>query len=207
MKLNKTTVIILLIGILAIAFIGLGATRSKQVTEQNKLNADLVQAQLKLNGLKTDQLTERKAELDKELNQTMSQSATDRTLLSQQVVSLDVNRVLFSIAETTGCQVLEIACPGTSSTNLNGVKCETMQVTASIAGDLPALVSFVTALNAELQTAPVQVVEVDIPEPPVITESEEPAGEPEEQEPIPETTSVEKTTAVIQFSVYTYQGN
>lgn len=183
MRLSKTSWLFLLIGIFIIALVGLGAVRSKQVVQQRQLNQELVTAQVKLNGFQIDQLTQKKTDLEKQLSQTLSQSETDRKLLSQPIDSIEIGNTLFRLAGTYGIKVTEVKSPGTTSVNLEKVKCSVLALTAKAEGDVPALVSFVSKLNDELTTGVVKSVEITIPDP----------------------TTGDKPTVNIQLSIYTYQ--
>jgi len=182
MKLSKASWLFLIIGVFAIAIVALGAVRSKQVVEQRELSQELATAQVKLSGMQIEQLTVKKTALEKQLNDTMAQSKTDRELLSQPIDSLEIGNALFRLATAYGVQVTEVTSSGTSAVNLEGVKCSALSINARVKGDVTPLVSFISELNSELKTGVIKQVDITIP-----------------------AAAGDKPTANIQLSIYTYQ--
>jgi len=185
MKLSKTTWLILTIGFFIIAFASLGIVRSQQVQEQDQLNQELTQAQLRLNEFQLEQLSSQHEELEKQLSQTISQFEAARTMLSQPIGSITTSGLLFDIAAACGVEVTEISSSGLASDDLEGVTCSVLPLSARVEGDVSDLVSFITNLYGELTNGIVKSVEISIPE----------------------TTSEEKPSANIQLVIYTYQGD
>ena len=185
MKLSKTSWLLLAIGAFIIPLASLGAVHFQQVHQQNQLNEELAQAQLKLKAVQLEQLAQRQGELEKHLSQTRSQFQAARTILSQPVGSIGASSTLFDIAEACSAEVIEISSPGLTSAELEGIPCSVLTLTVRVEGDVPALVSFITKLNGYLRTGVVQSAAISIPE----------------------MTSGEESSANIRLVVYTYQGD
>jgi len=185
LKLSKTSWLFLAIGIFIIALVGLGAVRSNQVARQNQLDQELTQAQLRLKGFQIEQLSQRKRELERQLNQTLAKFEADRAVLSPPIDSIAISRTLFDIATTHHAEIVEINSPGLASVNLEGVRSSALAVNVRVKGDLPALVDFVADVNNSFKTGVFKSIEINVPE----------------------ATSGEKASANIQLYLYAYQGN
>ena len=183
MKLSKKSWLIITIGIFIILSVGLWTVHSQQVNEQKQLQDKLNTAELKLNGFQTGQLSHRQNELEEQLSQTLSQSETARTILSQPIGSIAISGIMFDIAAANSVNITEISSSGLASEELAGLTCSVLPLTAKVEGDLTDLVSFITKLNDELENGVVKSVEISVPE-----------------------MTGEKTSANIQMVIYTYQG-
>ena len=185
MKISKTSWLLIAIGVFMITMVSLGAVRYQQVNRQNQLNEELALAEMKLNEVKLEQLSDRQGELEEQLSQTISQLGAARAIFSQPNGSIIASGILFDIAEAYGVEVIEISSPGLTSAELEGIPCSVLTLTVRVEGDVPALVTFITKLNGYLRTGVVQSVAISIPE----------------------MTSGEKSSANIRLVVYTYQGD
>ena len=183
MKLSKTSWLLITIGVFVIVLVGLGVIRSQQVNQQNQLNEELNTAELKLNGLQTEPLSQRRAELEQQLSQITSQSETARTALSQPLGSIDVSDFLFDIAEANSVNITVLKSSGLASTELAGITCTVLPLSASVEGNLADLASFITQLNEDLANSVIGSVSINVPE-----------------------ASEEIPSASIQLVIYTYQG-
>ena len=184
MKLSKTGWLVIIIGVFVIILVGLGVVRSQQVHQQNELKERLALAQSRLQGIQLEQLSHRQEELEQELSQTDSQSATAKTILSQPIGSIAISDILFNIAEASSVNITEINSPGLASGELAGVTCSVLPLTARVEGELADLVSYITRLNRDLATGIVNSIEIKIPE----------------------TTGENKPSASIHLVIYAYQG-
>jgi len=186
LKLSKTSLVLLVIGILVIAFGSLGAIRAYQINQHIRLSEELASAQLQLKKFQLDKLTYRQSELEQQLGQALSQFEAAEATLSQSVGSIATSSILFDIAAANGVEVTEVGSPGSASDSLGGVTCSVLTLTATVEGDVPNLIGFITQLNDDLKAGFVKSVDISIPE----ENSEE----------------GEKPSANIQLLVYTYQG-
>jgi len=185
MRLGKTTLLVITAGVFIIALAGVGMVYFQQVHEQNHLNEQLALAQSRLSGLRLEQLSSQQAELGKQLSQATSQFEAVKTILAQPIGSIAVSNILFDIAEAHGLEVTEITAPGLAIEGLEGITYSVIPLSATVEGDVPNLVNFVTKLNSHLATGVVKSITITIPE----------------------TDSEEKASADIQLVVYTYRGD
>lgn len=183
MKLSKTSLLLITIGIFIIALVGLVVVRSQQVGQQNLLSEELTSVELRLKGIQLERLSNQQEELEKGLSQTISQFEVARAMLSQPIESITISSALFGIAEAHGVELTEISSPGLSNGELAGLTFSVIPLTARVEGDVPNLVSFITGLNGDLATGVVKSVKISIPE-----------------------IAGEEASANIELAVYTYQG-
>jgi len=185
LKLRKTSLLIITIGIFVIALASLGVVFFQQVNERNQLNEQLALVQLRLSGIQLEQLSSQQTELEKQLEQTTSQYEAVKAILSQPIGSVTVSSVLFDVAEAYGLEVTQMSSPGLAIENLEGITCSVVTLSATVEGDVPNLVGFVTKLNSHLATGIVKSVTITVPG----------------------TANGEKASANIQIVVYTYGGD
>ncbi len=184
MKISKRLLLIIGIGVFAAALIFLNMQRSQAVDEQSQLSAQLNLDKTRLAGLNVEQLSSQQAELEEHLSQATSQFEAVKSILSQPVGSVNVTSVLFDVAKACSVGVTEMTSPGPATESLEGVTCSVITLSATIEGDVPNLVNFVTTLNSHFTTGAIKSITITIPE----------------------TGSSDNATANIQLAVYSYQG-
>ena len=182
-KLSKKSWLLISVGVFTILFASLWTVHSQQNNEHKQLADKLNMADLKLDGFQTEQLIQRQNDLEGQLKQTLSQSAAARKILSQPIGSLAVSSVMFNFAEAYNVEIIEIGSPGLTVEELDGLACNVLPLTVTVAGDATDLVSFITRLNDSLENSIINSVEISIPE-----------------------TTEEKASANFQMVVYAYQG-
>ena len=186
MKIGKTSWLILGFGILIIIFASLGVINSRHVQEQNQLSEELAVAEARLNKLQQDELSVTRDSLEKQLEQTISQSEAAKTTLSQSNEGIDISDNLYRIATACDVEVTEIASQGLAIGDLGEIRASTLPFTIRVEGNVANLINFVTRLNGDFTTGVVKSAE--------ITTSSN-------------TTSEEKPGANIRMVVYTYEGD
>ena len=184
MKLGKKSYFIAILGIVASIFAGLWVMRSQQAQEQERLHEELSIATMRLNNVKSDELSSRQGELEMQISQTLSQLDTTKAMLSQSAESITVSGTIFNIAESTGVEIVGISSSRLSDADLEGIAFLLLPLTVTVEGDVPDIISFVARLNHEFTTGIVKSVKISIPE----------------------ATSEEKTSADIQLGIYSYHG-
>lgn len=189
MKLSKKTGLVIAIGILVIALIGLGMVISQQADEQNQLNAQLDLIQSRLMGIKLEQLSSRQAELETQLSQATSQFEAVKAIFSQPIGSVAAATALFDVAEAHGLEVTEMTSSTPAIEILEEVTFSVISLTAKVEGDVPSLVGFVTELNSFFTTGVIKSTTITIPE----TDNE--------------TNNEKKASVDIHLVIYTYQGD
>ena len=209
MRLSKIGWILLTVGIFAVMFVSLGATESQQIDQQNQLNEELLLAKQRLSNLQLEQLSSQQEELEKQLNQIISQAQFQaaKAILSQPANSIALSSTLFDIAETCGVEVTEIKSIGQATGDLGEITCSVLPVTVTVEGDVPKLISFITKLNEEFATGVVKSIATSIPE--TLTEEVDEATSEETDETAGEETVTpnKKPSAKIQLTIYSYQGD
>lgn len=185
MKLSKTSWLILTIGIFVIIFAGLGVVRFQQVQQQNQLLEESTLAEQELDGVQLEQLSSRKTELERQLDQATSQFEAVKAIFSQPIKSVAASSILFDIAEAHDVEITEMSSLGPDSDSLEGIDCSVISLTAKVEGDVTNLVGFIIKLNSQLATDVIRSITVTVPE----------------------MDSGEKASVDIHMVIYTYQGD
>jgi len=181
MKLSKTTLIFLGVGVFAILAAGLGLAYSQQSREQSRLEEQLSLAKLRLSNYSPQKLSSQLEELESELTSLEAQLKDTKAGLHQSVETIEVTDILFEIAEVCDVAILGVSSPGLSSKEIEGVACSVLTVTVQIEGDVSNLIDFILKLTGEFPTGVIQSADINIPE--VLEEGEEGAEEAELKKP------------------------
>jgi len=208
MKLSKTTLIFLGVGIFAILAIGMGMAYAQQSREQSRLDEQLSLAQLRLSTFAPQKLSPKVEGLEGELAKLEMQLKDTKALLCQSRESIEATDTLFDIAEVYDVRIIGISSPGLSDKEIEGIACPVLTVMVQLEGDVPNLIDFAVRLSEEFTTGVIQSVGIAIPEIPEEEEAEEEAEEEEEseeEEVEEEAEEVEKPTASIVLIVHTYE--
>ncbi len=200
MKVSKTALIFLGVGIFVILVAILGMTYSQQTQEQSRLNQELSLAQLRLKEYASQQLSSQQAELESQLTQLEARLKVVKDGLYQSIQSIEVTETLYEItetlyevAETSDVEIVEISSPGLATEELEGITYSFLSLAVTVEGDVRDLIDFIDAWTEKYPTGVVELVEMTVPLP----EEEE---ELEEEE-------LEKPSADIRLLIYTYEGN
>ncbi len=195
LKLSKGFFLIIGIVVFAAALIALNMQRSQAANEQSQLSNQLTLARARLAGLNLEQLSSQQAELEEHLSQATSELEAVKVMLSQPVGSVNVTGVLFDVAKACSVEVTEMTSPGPATESLEGVTCSVITLSATIEGDVPNLVNFVTTLNSHFTTGVIKSIAITIPE----------TGSSDNASTVLETGSSDNASADIQLAVYTFQ--
>ena len=216
MKLGKTSWLILIVGVVIVAFASLGLAHSRQVSEHEQINEELTVAEMRLTNVQLKELQARKGELEAQLDESTAQLKAAEDNLSQSNESIDVTDFLFVIAQACGVVINDINSSDLSDDELAGVNCSVIRLSINVEGEVSSLIHFVARLNNDFTTGVVDSVDISIRE---ITEEEvegeideETEGETEEEASGVETENStepepEMPSASIRLSVYSHQGN
>ncbi len=112
MKLSKKTWIILVIGILIIAFANLSMTYSRQGKEQSRLDQELSLVQLTLATYSPEELSSQQRELESQLAQAESELEDAKAHLRQSIESIEVTDTLFEVAQTWEVEIIDLRSSG-----------------------------------------------------------------------------------------------
>ncbi len=162
MKLSKTGWVILAIGILAITFGSLGASRSQRLTEGKQMRDELAIAKTRLSKLDLTDLYSRQANLQAQISKVTSQLQTEQSALSQRNDSITITDAVFQIAADSGVEVTQMSSSSLARAKLGNVDCLALCIETMVKGDLPSLIDFVTRLNRGFPTGQVKVAEIVI---------------------------------------------
>ncbi len=187
MKLSKTSYLVIILAIVAGIFINLWVMRGRQVQEQERLYDELSIAAMRLNNVNSDELLSQQGELERQINQTLSQLEAAKATLSRSADSIAVSGTLFDIAEASGVEITNISSTYHSVGDWEGVAFSVLPLTVTVEGDIPGILSFINSLDDALSTAVIKSAVISIPE------------ETEEE-------TEEKPSADIQLGIYTYRG-
>lgn len=184
MRLSKASWIIIIGCIVITAFASLGALSWQQIHKRNQLREELILTEEKLNGFQSGQFAYQQETLVMQLNQTLSELQTSRSMFSQPIWSIATG-TLFDIAQTCNTEIINISSSGLASQELGGVSGSTQTFAITIEGDVLDLVRFITKLNQNLKAGVIKSVEISVPD----------------------TIGEGKSTADLQLVVYSYEGN
>lgn len=207
MKLSKTSWIIITVGIIIIAFGGLGIARHQQVLEQTQLRDELSVTAARLQKIQIKPLQSQHSELQEQLDQALSQLETAKDELRQPIESIDVTDAIFEIAEACDMEITRFSSSALSDDKLDGISYSVIKLTITVEGDVPNFISFVIKLNNDFGTGIANSVQMGIEDAPEEVE-EEAEEETEEEEEEEEQTEEEpdRSSGTIQMVIYTYQG-
>ena len=153
MRLSKTSLIFLGIGVFVILVAGLGLTYSQRRQEQNRLKTEVELAQLRLEQYPAEELASQKEELESRLTRAELQykvaKASLRALSPENIEATDA---LFVIAQNTNVEVTEISSDGLVTEPIEGIGFTALPLTVTIEGDVLNLIDFVYRWNDEYAT-------------------------------------------------------
>jgi cell division protein FtsB len=211
MKLSRTALLVLLVGVFVIVFGTLVVVHSRQSGEREQLNESLVAANARLpkvvseRGALEDQLAQRQ----NELNDAQSALSRAQSRLSMPVESIEYDEVLFSIAHDCDLEVKDLSVDKPSKEKVEDITymVTTFEVEVRAARPCPAtaagfeayiddtvdnILAFVdsVAKSEDFTNATVAVVDMKNLEPPAEEKLE----------------GAKKPSAIIKITVYKYEG-
>lgn len=184
MKLGKTSVLLIIAGVIIIAFASLGIARVQRLNEQEQVDEELSLATLRLERFQIEYLHSQQEELEKQLGQASSELETVRVTLSQVIGSIGASDALFNIARTCGVEVTELTSSNPVEGKLQETPCYILAVNVTVEGSLPNLVNFIIRVNNDFVIGTVQSAQI------VVCES-----------------APEMPSAEISLLIYTYRGD
>jgi hypothetical protein len=163
-KLSKTSWIFLTVGIFVIVGISLILTRVQQTDQQNKLQADLTQARLKLAAIKVDELILQKGNLTRQIADFESQTQETKAILTSSKDSIDTSAAVLDEAQNQGVKIVSLTSPGLNYEMLEGNKCETLPLNIRVRGNILNVADFVRALSRVFPTGVIKSIQLNIEE-------------------------------------------
>lgn len=159
MKLTKTSWIFLIVGVLLIAAVSLGMTRSQQSTQQELLKQQLSQAQTKLASFKNEDLTAQKDQLTAQVAQYNSQLESAKGQLNSNQDSISASGIILETASQTNVQIVSISSPGEGTGDVAGTPCSILPFNIQVNGDFASVRDFVALLTQKFPTSSAQTVQ------------------------------------------------
>ncbi|MFH1169532.1 MAG: hypothetical protein V1691_02440 [Chloroflexota bacterium] len=163
MKLSKTSWIILVIGVIVVAFGSLGIAYSQMTKEQTQLQNDLDVAEKRLANLQLKDLTAQRDDLTVQVSHAASQGEAARNALRYSIESIDVTDSLFFIAHSSGVAITDMSSTGPRSDEVGGVEGFVLPLSVRAAGDVSDLINFVINLNSDFTTGIVKSAQITLP--------------------------------------------
>ncbi len=185
MKLSKARLLVIAAAVLLLALAMVWRSYSQRAEERSQLDQQLSKVQLSLQRVKLETLSGQKAELEKRLDQAKAQFEAVKAGLSEPSEDIDVVGIVFRIARAPGVEITAITLAAPVEGSLGGVTGSVTSLSLNVAGDVPGLVSFVTAVNNAFVAGVIKSVVVAIPE----------------------STSKDKASASIELVVYSFPGS
>lgn len=182
MKVSKTSLLLVVLGILIIAFANLSAMHSQQVSGQKLLDEELALARTRLDKIKLDELYVRQSDLMNELEETSAQVEASKNALSGPLDSIEVSSTLLDLAAQNSVRVTSITSSGVSPDDLEGIAASALNLTIRVEADLPELLAFVSALNNRFSTGLARSVDLSV------------------------APALDRPSASINLAIYSYQG-
>lgn len=213
MKLSRIAWLILVIGVFVIASGSLYWLYLQEGPKQEELNEQLsvVQATLPKLAAERADLESTLTELENKLAQATSQLKTAKAVFPDSVESIEVDELLFEIANNWGLEITSLTASEPSDkmvkveTEMEDIEVEDVtyavtSFTADVKGEVTDILSFIQAIvnHQDLNTATVEIVAMVIPEPVSEIEKRELSEEEIEER--------EKPSATITLVIYSYKG-
>lgn len=142
-KLSKTGWLIILIGLLAIAFSALGMTYSQQNREQTRLNQELALAQLLMKKTSSN-YAEEKRSLEDSTVKTRAELGTLKATLSPGNESIEAVDTLFQIADACQVTMVDIASAPPAPENVSGMPFSALSLAVRIRGRSADILQFIS---------------------------------------------------------------
>jgi predicted nuclease with TOPRIM domain len=166
-----------------------------RITERQDLESQLSQLEDELQGWQNElsQLETELAQAELTLNQTNARFPIS-------VESIEYDEVLFSFAHDANLKITSLTASEPAELTLEGITYTTVFFTVAVNGEVADILDFINRVVADddFQTAILEPVTIDIPDPLTDTEKENMTEE--------EIKEVEMPSATINLMLYTYQG-
>jgi len=179
MKISKTALIFLGVGIFVVLVAILGMTYSQQGQEQSRLNQELTLAQMRFKAYASEQLSSQQEELESRLARLESRLKNTKSSLYQSIQSIEITETLYEVAEACGVEIVEVSSPGLADKELEGITYSFLTLAVKVEGEVFNLIDFIDTWTKEYPTGVVESAEINVPQ---LTEEEEEEETEEELE-------------------------
>ena len=178
MKLGKASWLMLTVGIIVVAFGSLGIARAQQVEQRTQVEEELTVAERRLDNFQLKQLYTQKGELEDRVDEAVSQLEAIQNELGQSIESIGVTESLFEIASANDVEITLISSSDIGTGKLLDINSSIVRISLNVEGDIPDLISFITALNNDFTTGVVVSAGITIRD---LYEGEDEGEQPEEE--------------------------
>jgi len=160
LKISKTSLIFLAVGVIAILAFCIGTTRAKQVSERQTLETKLTQAQQKLTSLQYDDLKDKKTQLTVQIERYNTQAESTQSKLSSNQTSITATDLIIETARYYDVDITAVSSGGESTGALSGTRCATLPVVINVQGKINNIANFVYSLSQKFPTSTVSNVKI-----------------------------------------------
>jgi hypothetical protein len=178
-KISKTSLIFLVVGILIISAVSLGFLSAQQNKEMREMQTKLDQAKMKLASFNDDDLPVKKDQVNQQIQRYNSQIADAKMNLVYSQDNIDTTNIILEDAKGYGVTIDQITSPGSGAEVIAATNCDTLSFNIQASGDVNSLAAFASSLSEKFPTSIVKVVQIEIPPPtPAPIASPTPSGTP-----------------------------
>ena len=185
-KLTKIAWLILAAGVVVVIFSSLGVAYFQQVDAKEQLDEEIELANRKLNTLQLQELRSQQQELKQQLSDAISQIEIAKAALSPSIENIAATDTVFETANDSDVEINEYESADFNLGILAGVNFSLLPITTDINGTVSDIIDFVINLNGNFTTGAVHSVDI-------LTSAN--------------ITAVDDTRAIINQSIYVYEGD
>ena len=165
MKISRTTLWILTIGIFAILLVAAGVIYNREKAEQRQLTSNIVQAQQNFT-----KNSEQKKDLEARLSQAKSRTASVQDEFRQYTESIEINKALFEIADDANVVITKLSCSIPTKEKLNNITYDVFSLNLGAEGvNIAVLLNFTSKLSKRFPTATIESVSISVEEKSTLT--------------------------------------
>lgn len=159
-KFNKRQVILITLGILAVAAAVLYTVYMRQIDERDQVKDELATTEEMLNSIQTEQLASSKLTLEQQLEEMTAQFEAANVALSQPVERYTMTTTVFDIADEHAMQITLLKLTDEVSGTLGDIPCSITSLQIAVEGDADNIVAFVSSLNSSFITGMVDSIKI-----------------------------------------------
>ena len=168
-KLSKTTLIFLAVGIFVVLAASLLMAYSQRDQERSQLSEELSSAQASLAkqwakfSSSSQEFSYQQGELERQLDTNESQIDTAKTNLRQSIESVEVTDTCFEVARTNNVKIVKISSLDlVTGEELEGIGFFVLPLEVQVRGDLPNLIDFIFELTQQFPTSLLESTEISV---------------------------------------------
>jgi hypothetical protein len=160
MKLSKTSLIVLIVGILVIAAAFLGWIYSQQLDQQKQIETQLTAAKTKLASIKLDDLNQQKEQATQQIEQLNALLLSNKDRLKAPEDSIDATRIILEDARNHNIDIQSMTSTGQSSQKFEGTSLNALSIDVEFTGYINDIANFAVSLNEIFPTSIENLVQI-----------------------------------------------